>query len=85
MVSRNASGHSCAYGRFLRTVENYGALFLGPRTNVAYGDKLRVGGLDMTHGELPTYGLSDNLMERGRWRLAFTLTLHHPSHRSIHS
>ena len=43
MVSRNASGHSCAYGRVLRTVENYGPLFLGPRTNVAYDDKLRVG------------------------------------------
>jgi sulfopropanediol 3-dehydrogenase len=25
---------------FLRTMTNYGALFLGPRTNVAYGDKV---------------------------------------------
>ncbi len=25
---------------FLRTLRNYGALFLGPRTNVAYGDKV---------------------------------------------
>ena len=26
--------------RFLRDMKNYGALFLGPRTNVAYGDKV---------------------------------------------
>jgi sulfopropanediol 3-dehydrogenase len=25
---------------FLRNMRNYGALFLGPRTNVAYGDKV---------------------------------------------
>ena len=25
---------------FLRRLTNYGALFLGPRTNVAYGDKV---------------------------------------------
>lgn len=25
---------------FLRTMKNYGAMFLGPRTNVAYGDKV---------------------------------------------
>ena len=27
-------------GYFLRNMKNYGALFLGPRTNVAYGDKV---------------------------------------------
>jgi sulfopropanediol 3-dehydrogenase len=27
-------------GYFLETMSNYGALFLGPRTNVAYGDKV---------------------------------------------
>ena len=26
--------------RFLREMTNYGALFLGPRTNVSYGDKV---------------------------------------------
>ncbi len=36
---------------FLRTMTNYGALFLGPRTNVAYGDKV-IG----TNHTLPTKG-----------------------------
>jgi sulfopropanediol 3-dehydrogenase len=36
---------------FLRTMRNYGALFLGPRTNVAYGDKV-IG----TNHTLPTKG-----------------------------
>jgi len=36
---------------FLRNLRNYGALFLGPRTNVAYGDKV-IG----TNHTLPTMG-----------------------------
>jgi sulfopropanediol 3-dehydrogenase len=36
---------------FLRRMKNYGALFLGPRTNVAYGDKV-IG----TNHTLPTQG-----------------------------
>ncbi len=36
---------------FLRKMKNYGALFLGPRTNVAYGDKV-IG----TNHTLPTQG-----------------------------
>jgi sulfopropanediol 3-dehydrogenase len=36
---------------FLRNMTNYGALFLGPRTNVAYGDKV-IG----TNHTLPTKG-----------------------------
>jgi sulfopropanediol 3-dehydrogenase len=36
---------------FLRTMTNYGALFLGPRTNVSYGDKV-IG----TNHTLPTLG-----------------------------
>jgi sulfopropanediol 3-dehydrogenase len=36
---------------FLRNLRNYGALFLGPRTNVAYGDKV-IG----TNHTLPTRG-----------------------------
>jgi sulfopropanediol 3-dehydrogenase len=38
---------------FLRKMKNYGALFLGPRTNVAYGDKV-IG----TNHTLPTQGAS---------------------------
>jgi sulfopropanediol 3-dehydrogenase len=36
---------------FLKNMKNYGALFLGPRTNVAYGDKV-IG----TNHTLPTKG-----------------------------
>jgi sulfopropanediol 3-dehydrogenase len=36
---------------FLRNMTNYGALFLGPRTNVSYGDKV-IG----TNHTLPTKG-----------------------------
>jgi sulfopropanediol 3-dehydrogenase len=37
-------------GYFLKNMKNYGALFLGPRTNVAYGDKV-IG----TNHTLPTH------------------------------
>jgi sulfopropanediol 3-dehydrogenase len=39
---------------FLRNMTNYGALFLGPRTNVSYGDK--VIGTNHTRGRGRTHG-----------------------------
>src|SRR3974377_1594832 len=52
---------------FLNNIKNYGSLFLGPRTNVAYGDKV-IG----THHTLPTKKAARNA--GGLWVRKFLKT-----------